>query len=69
MAIRKFIYEKKNNIAYITFNRPKVLNALNRKTIEELQAILMDARDDLSVRVLIHHRRWRKSICSRRGHQ
>ena len=37
----------------ITFNRPKVLNALNRKTIEELQRALLDARDDVTVRVLI----------------
>lgn len=53
MAYENLIYEKKDGIARITFNRPKVLNALNRKTIEELQAILMDARDDAAVRVLI----------------
>ena len=53
MSYENLIYVKKEGIAYITFNRPKVLNALNRKTIEELQAILLDARDDASVRVLI----------------
>jgi enoyl-CoA hydratase len=53
MAYENLIYEKKDGIAWITFNRPKVLNALNRKTIEELQAILTDARDDTAVRVLI----------------
>ena len=53
MAYENLIYEKKQGIAWITFNRPKVLNALNRKTIEELQAILTDARDDTAVRVLI----------------
>ncbi len=37
----------------ITFNRPNVLNALNRKTIEELGEILNAARADASVRVLI----------------
>jgi len=47
------LYEKKNGIAYITFNRPKVLNALNRQTVEELQKVLIDARDDTTVRVLI----------------
>ena len=40
MAYENLIYEKKDGIAWITFNRPKVLNALNRKTMEELQAIL-----------------------------
>ncbi len=53
MAYENLIYEKKDGIAWITFNRPKVLNALNRKTVEELQAILTDARDDAAVRVLI----------------
>jgi enoyl-CoA hydratase len=53
MNLENLIYEKKNGIGYITFNRPKVLNALNRKTIEELHNALLDARDDESVRVLI----------------
>jgi enoyl-CoA hydratase len=53
MSYENLLYEKKDGIAYITFNRPKVLNALNRKTVEELQHVLMDARDDATVRVLI----------------
>lgn len=53
MAYENILFEKKDGIAYITFNRPKVLNALNRKTIEELRDALLDARDDVSVRVLI----------------
>jgi enoyl-CoA hydratase len=53
MAYENLLYEKKEGIATITFNRPKVLNALNRKTIEELHHLLLDVRDDESVRVLI----------------
>lgn len=53
MAYENILFEKKENIAYITFNRPKVLNALNRKTVEELRDALLDARDDSCVRVLI----------------
>ncbi|HTB92152.1 MAG TPA: enoyl-CoA hydratase-related protein [Candidatus Sulfotelmatobacter sp.] len=53
MPYENLLYEKRDGIAYITFNRPKVLNALNRKTVEEFQQILLDARDDASVRVLI----------------
>lgn len=53
MAYENLLYEKKDSIAYITFNRPKVLNALNRQTVEELQEVLIDARADASVRVLI----------------
>jgi enoyl-CoA hydratase len=53
MGYENLLYEKKDGIAYVTFNRPKVLNALNRKTVEELRDALIDARDDVSVRVLI----------------
>lgn len=53
MAYENLLYDKKEGIAYVTLNRPKVLNALNRKTVEELQDALIDARGDDSVRVLI----------------
>src|SRR6202140_2264506 len=53
MGFENLLYEKRDGIAYITFNRPKVLNALNRKTVEELRDALLDARDDAAVRVLI----------------
>ncbi len=53
MAFENILYEKREGIAYITFNRPKVLNALNRKTMEELGAALDDARHDDAIRVLI----------------
>ena len=53
MPYENILFEKKDSIAFITFNRPKVLNALNRKTVEELRDALLDAREDSSVRVLI----------------
>jgi enoyl-CoA hydratase len=53
MAYENILYEKRDGIASITFNRPKVLNALNRKTVEELRDALLDAREDAGVRVLI----------------
>jgi enoyl-CoA hydratase len=53
MAYENILFEKKDGVACITFNRPKVLNALNRQTIEELHQALLDARRDQSVRVLI----------------
>jgi len=53
MAYENILVEKRDGIAFITVNRPKVLNALNRKTVEELGDALRDARDDGSVRVLI----------------
>jgi enoyl-CoA hydratase len=53
MAYENLLYEVKDRIARITFNRPNVLNALNRKTVEELGECLTAARFDDSVRVVI----------------
>jgi len=53
MPYENLLYEKKDHIGYVTFNRPKVLNALNRKTMEELDDLLTRAREDAAVRVLI----------------
>src|ERR1700719_4507143 len=53
MAYENLLYEKRDGIAYITLNRPKVLNALNRKTVEELRDALLDALGDDRVRVII----------------
>src|SRR5579864_4851025 len=53
MAYENLLYEKREHIGFVTFNRPKVLNALNRKTMEELNHILLSAREDDEVRALI----------------
>jgi enoyl-CoA hydratase len=53
MAYENLLYEQRDSIAFITLNRPKVLNALNRQTLEELQRALVEAREDAAVRVLI----------------
>jgi len=47
------LYEKKGSIVYVTLNRPKVLNALNQRTWENLQTAFEDARDDAEVRGII----------------
>src|SRR3977135_3122471 len=46
-------YAKKGLIAYVTLNRPKVLNALNKRTWEDLKAAVEDAQDDAAVRGVI----------------
>jgi enoyl-CoA hydratase len=53
MSYENLLYEKRDRIGFITFNRPKVLNALNRQTMEELNQILIAAREDDEVRVLL----------------
>jgi len=53
MKFENVIVEKKNAIAYVTVNRPKVLNALNMATMEELRAAFHDIKNDAEVRVVI----------------
>jgi enoyl-CoA hydratase/carnithine racemase len=53
MAYENLLYDVKDQIARITFNRPNVLNVLNPKTIDEFGDCLNAARRDDSVRVLI----------------
>jgi enoyl-CoA hydratase/carnithine racemase len=48
-ALANVLYEKKNAIAYVTVNRPKVLNALNTLTWKDLRTAFEDARDDATV--------------------
>src|SRR5580704_12896435 len=52
-ALENLLYEKKGAIAYITLNRPKVLNALKQAVFAELKTVLEDARDDANVRSAI----------------
>jgi enoyl-CoA hydratase/carnithine racemase len=53
LTLKNVLYEKKGAIAYVTLNRPKVLNALNQQTWEDLRAAFEDARDDAEVRGVI----------------
>jgi enoyl-CoA hydratase len=46
-------FEKKNHIAYVTIDRPKVLNALNMATMQELKQVFASIKDDPEVRVVI----------------
>jgi len=53
MKLENVLYEKKGAIAYVTLNRPKVLNALNTPTWADLAAAFHEARDDAQVRGVI----------------
>src|SRR5437867_9292483 len=53
LMLENLLYEKKGAIAYVTLNRPKVLNALNQRTWENLRTAFEDARDDAEVRGVI----------------
>src|ERR1700751_5464467 len=53
LALANVQYEKKGSIAYVTVNRPKVLNALNTPTWKDLKAAFEDAKADASVHGVI----------------
>jgi enoyl-CoA hydratase/carnithine racemase len=53
LALENVLYERKGDIAYVTLNRPKVLNALNTPTWGDLRTAFECARDDASIRGVI----------------
>jgi enoyl-CoA hydratase len=54
MALENVVAEmKENGVLVITINRPDKLNALNKKTIDELHEALLDAENDNEIKVII----------------
>jgi len=58
------IYQKQANIAYVTLNRPKALNAYNIKMRDELYQVLGAIRDDADVRVAVFQGAGEKAFCA-----
>ena len=58
------IYEKRAGIAYITLNRPHVLNAYSIQMRDELYQVLTAIRDDPEVRVAILRGAGEKAFCA-----
>jgi len=64
LKLENVLYEKKGSIAYVTINRPKVLNALNaKKRFPNCDSAFEDARDDSEVRGVVFHRSGRQVVC------
>src|ERR1700710_2703860 len=49
MVLTNILYEKKGPVAYVTLNRPKVLNALSQGAWEDLRTAFEQARGDAAV--------------------
>jgi len=53
VAFETIIFEKRGQIGYITFNRPKTYNAINSQLISEFREALRGVERDNDIRVLI----------------
>src|SRR5437762_2531177 len=53
MPFDNLLLERSGAVAIVTVNRPKVLNALNAPTLDELRRMALDLKHDEGVRVVI----------------
>ena len=53
MTLETLLVERDGAVAIVTINRPKVLNALNTQTIDELERLMRDLRADEGVRSIV----------------
>lgn len=53
LLLENVLYEKKEQLAIVTFNRPNALNALNSQTLIELKRVIQKIEEDPSVTVVI----------------
>jgi enoyl-CoA hydratase len=58
------IYQKRNNIAYVTLDRPQALNAYNLRMRDELYQVLGAIRDDADVRVAVFRGAGERAFCA-----
>jgi enoyl-CoA hydratase/carnithine racemase len=53
MALENLLIERQDATAIVTINRPKVLNALNTQTLDELRHAVLELKQDDDVRVIV----------------
>ena len=53
MSFDNLLIERDGAVATVTVNRPKVLNALNTQTLDELRRAILELKGDAAVRVVI----------------
>ena len=58
------IYEKRNDIGYVTLNRPQALNAYNLQMRDELYQVLGAIKDDPEVKVAIFRGAGERAFCA-----
>lgn len=53
MELKNVILEKEGNLAIVTINRPKALNALNSETLADLDVVITDLENDNNIYCVI----------------
>jgi 2-ketocyclohexanecarboxyl-CoA hydrolase len=64
MAYQDILYDKRDGIATITINRPKVLNAFRAETVEEMLDAMRDADNDPDIGVIVLAGAGERAFCS-----
>jgi 2-ketocyclohexanecarboxyl-CoA hydrolase len=64
MAYQDILYDKRDGIATITINRPKVLNAFRAETVEEMIEAMRDADNDPDIGVIVLAGAGERAFCS-----
>ncbi len=53
MSFENLLLERDGAVAILTVNRPKVLNALNTQTLDELRRAMLELKQDAAVRAIV----------------
>ncbi|ATD56015.1 short-chain-enoyl-CoA hydratase [Clostridium chauvoei] len=53
MELKNVILEKEGNLAIVTINRPKALNALNSETLKDIDTVISDLEKDSNIYCVI----------------
>ena len=53
MSFENLLVDRDGGVAILTINRPKVLNALNTQTLDELRRAVLELKHDAAVRVVV----------------
>lgn len=63
-GFKTLIYEKKDDIGYVTLNRPQALNVYNIQMRDDLYEVLSAIKDDSEVRVVVFKGAGEKAFCA-----
>src|SRR5829696_1481166 len=53
MPFENLLVERDGPVSVVTINRPRVLNALNSQTLDELRRVVLDLKQDDAVRAIV----------------